>query len=64
MKTEYPSNQKVRIMMIAQGPDGHVEIAKEFDHETDWKKIAGMFYQFLAGMSYSLSPTDVSADWE
>lgn len=64
MYYEETEPEKVRIMMIAQGPDGRMEIAKEFDHETDWKKIAGMFYQFLAGMSYSLKPEDVSADWE
>jgi len=57
-------DQKKRIIMIAHGPDGRIEISKEFDNETDWKQIAGLFYQFLAGMSYSLDPSDVSADWE
>lgn len=56
--------QKVRIVMTAHGSDGTVEVSREFDHETDWPSIAGLFYQFLAGMTYKLDPSDVSATWE
>jgi hypothetical protein len=58
------AEQKLRITMTAYGPDGSVELSREFDNETDWHSIAGLFYQFLAGMTYKLDPSDVSATWE
>lgn len=53
------------ITMIMTDSEGQlIKVSKDFSMETTWPPIAGLFYQFLAGMSYQLQPEDVSADWE
>lgn len=55
---------KKRITMICHDADGQiVQITRPFNDDTHWHYIAGQFYQFLAGMGYSLDTEDVSAEW-